>query len=420
MKTDGKPEAQEINSWKEIAAYLGVTVRTAQRWEAEWGLPVRRDGGGRGRVAADSAELDRWKQSVLAKAAFWASPRFLGICAGISTVLLAVAVCVILKSYWRVLPGEPALYHVDGGTLIVTDARGREVWRKAFSQGLQTAAYMDESNGRMALFEDLDGDRGIETVFAYLPQGQAQFGSALICFSSKGQEKWRFVPGSTAAARIGRTPPNHRILKFLITEVGKERQKRILVISHNLGGGAFNQFAVLDPSGRIVGECWHHGTLDKMEVWDLDGDGVPDVLLAGLNGGSHTATLVVFDPRRVAGATRQEGPELGQFAGLPEGTEKARIVFPRTCVNRKLETYSYVSWLSVTQDTVFLRTVEGGARSLDRIYELGHRLKVKDCAWADWLKMRHRELEVEGALDHRLTEKEIEESCKPQALRGLR
>ena len=30
-----------LTSWKEIAAYLGVSVRTAQRWEAE-GLPVRR------------------------------------------------------------------------------------------------------------------------------------------------------------------------------------------------------------------------------------------------------------------------------------------------------------------------------------------------------------------------------------------
>lgn len=231
MKSDVEVGGRELTSWKEIADYLRVTVRTAQRWEAEWGLPVRRDSGGRGRVAADRAELDRWKQSVLAKAAFWASPRFLGICAGISTVLLVVAVCVILKSYWGVLPGEPALYHVDGGTLIVTDARGREVWRKAFSQGLQTAAYADESNGRMALFEDLDDDRRIETLFAYLPQDQAQFGSALICFSSKGQEKWRFVPGSAAAARTGGTRPNHRIAKFLVTEVGKERHKRILVTS---------------------------------------------------------------------------------------------------------------------------------------------------------------------------------------------
>ena len=32
-----------LNSWKEIADYLGRGVRTAQRWEVELHLPVRRD-----------------------------------------------------------------------------------------------------------------------------------------------------------------------------------------------------------------------------------------------------------------------------------------------------------------------------------------------------------------------------------------
>lgn len=31
-----------LSSWKEIAEFLGKGVRTAQRWERELGLPVRR------------------------------------------------------------------------------------------------------------------------------------------------------------------------------------------------------------------------------------------------------------------------------------------------------------------------------------------------------------------------------------------
>jgi hypothetical protein len=31
-----------FTSWKEIAAYLGKSVRTVQRWESEFRLPVRR------------------------------------------------------------------------------------------------------------------------------------------------------------------------------------------------------------------------------------------------------------------------------------------------------------------------------------------------------------------------------------------
>ena len=50
-----------LNSWKEIAAYLGRGVRTVQRWEAELGLPVRRPRGKeRSAVIALKADLDRW------------------------------------------------------------------------------------------------------------------------------------------------------------------------------------------------------------------------------------------------------------------------------------------------------------------------------------------------------------------------
>ncbi len=53
-----------LDSWKEIAAYLGRGERTAKRWETERALPVHRlPGGGRGSVYAFSAELDEWLRS---------------------------------------------------------------------------------------------------------------------------------------------------------------------------------------------------------------------------------------------------------------------------------------------------------------------------------------------------------------------
>ena len=55
-----QPRLGALNSWKEIASYLGRGVRTVQRWE-KYGLPVRRLGNGfRAPVAADVSELDRW------------------------------------------------------------------------------------------------------------------------------------------------------------------------------------------------------------------------------------------------------------------------------------------------------------------------------------------------------------------------
>ncbi len=50
-----------LTSWKAIAAYLSCGVRTAQRWEMEMALPVRRPGGSsRNIVLAVTEELDEW------------------------------------------------------------------------------------------------------------------------------------------------------------------------------------------------------------------------------------------------------------------------------------------------------------------------------------------------------------------------
>jgi hypothetical protein len=50
-----------LGSWKEIAGYLGKGVRTVQRWEREFGLPVRRPNGGQRRIVhASPEELNRW------------------------------------------------------------------------------------------------------------------------------------------------------------------------------------------------------------------------------------------------------------------------------------------------------------------------------------------------------------------------
>jgi hypothetical protein len=50
-----------LQSWKEIAAYLGRGVRTVQRYENEFGLPVRRfDAKGKSAVMALKEDIDRW------------------------------------------------------------------------------------------------------------------------------------------------------------------------------------------------------------------------------------------------------------------------------------------------------------------------------------------------------------------------
>jgi TolB-like protein/Tfp pilus assembly protein PilF len=58
-----KPPEVRLDSWKEIAAYLGRDVTTVQRWEKREGMPVHRHlHDKRGSVYALATELDTWLQ----------------------------------------------------------------------------------------------------------------------------------------------------------------------------------------------------------------------------------------------------------------------------------------------------------------------------------------------------------------------
>lgn len=62
---------QFLSGWKEIASYLGKGVRTVQRYERQFGLPVRRPAGKpSGSVIATKAELDGWVEASPIREAF--------------------------------------------------------------------------------------------------------------------------------------------------------------------------------------------------------------------------------------------------------------------------------------------------------------------------------------------------------------
>ena len=54
-----------LTCWKDIARYLGKGVRTVQRWEREFGLPVRRPNGvhHKSAVVAQVRDLEMWLDS---------------------------------------------------------------------------------------------------------------------------------------------------------------------------------------------------------------------------------------------------------------------------------------------------------------------------------------------------------------------
>jgi CheY-like chemotaxis protein len=68
------PERKILSTWKEIATYVNRGVRTVQRWEAEFSLPVHRTGEDRGSVFAFADELDGWLQRATLRARPYVRP----------------------------------------------------------------------------------------------------------------------------------------------------------------------------------------------------------------------------------------------------------------------------------------------------------------------------------------------------------
>jgi len=72
----GVEPAQFLSGWKDIAGYLDKGVRTVQRYECEFGLPVRRPAGKpRGSVVATRDELDAWISASPIREVFELPPR---------------------------------------------------------------------------------------------------------------------------------------------------------------------------------------------------------------------------------------------------------------------------------------------------------------------------------------------------------
>jgi hypothetical protein len=411
----GNGEPRELASWKEIANYLSVSERTAQNWEREKGLPIRRYPGEKGRVLAYASELDQWKQRVIQRPSGETRRGRIRLYGGVAAILLLALLGLAAWSGWGPLgKGAPAAFRIEFNTLIVTDAAGRELWRKVFPDALPAERYAPAHGVmRRIWFGDLEGDGRVETLFVYDPSNRDLSGTTLMCFSDRGDVRWRFVPGRSVRTRIGRYEPPYLVENFLVSPL-RPGSLRIVVSSHHLSWYP-NQIAILDANGKLHGEYWHSGFLQYLDTADLDGDGVREIYLAGVNNGYRAATLVVLDDDRVKGASSQENNPDYQLEGFEPAAERARLIFARSCLNRKFDPFNEASGVRVSGDTVTVEVVERlDHRNAGVIYTLNRSLDVVAASVSYRFRALHRDLEVAGQIDHAISERELEE------LRGLR
>ena len=313
--------------------------------------------------------------------------------------------------------GAPADFRIEVSTLIIVDGQGREVWRYQFPARLAQAAYGNRDFIKRCHFADLNGDGNIETLFVHVPLDYASEGQRLICFSESGEIKWEFVPGRTVRDTTGREyVPPYFISNVHVIPIPQSSFRILVSSNHYLHNP--NQIAMLDADGELISEYWHSGHLLSVSHADLNNDGVEEILLAGVNNGYRQATLLIFDSRNVSGVSSQPGR---QILGLAPGTEKAVILFPRTCLARDAP-YNRVMELHVTRERRIMLAVAEGISELRNpgvmIYELDFNLKVLNARPDSALQEAHVALERQGHLDHSWTEEENERLKQEIAIKG--
>jgi hypothetical protein len=278
-----------------------------------------------------------------------------------TVLMIAVAIVVLcLAAYlsvrWLAPVNQPRAARMEGGTLVVMNAEGKELWRKVFTDGLGPDWYYAQGIHDRIWFGDLDGNGRSSVLFLYSPALPDPHGSTLICYSDRGKEKWRWTPGKELPELAG-SPPTYKTVGLGVLKATKARPSRIIVSSVHQPWWP-SQVALIDSNGNTISEYWHSGALRYMSLADLDGDGREEIVATGTaNGYDHQATLVVLDPDRVFGASSEVRPEF-QIRGMGVAQERLRLLFPRSDLNRALFQFNMAEYPTVDHGTLRLTVAE--------------------------------------------------------------
>jgi len=414
--------SEVLTSWKEIAFFFGVSVRTVQLWETERNLPVYRMPGAKGRVYAITGELHSWRHGVLhvvepdttvpapAVVARRRRPRW---------VLTGAAVLVLLVAggwalwRWRHPAGVPERWHLAGNTLEAIDHDGAVLWRYSF-ESEPNNDHLGEDDATGPLIEDLDGDGRPELIFPFRTANLGSANDALFCFSPDGTLLWRHTVGRAVHSRKEAFELPYRIRQLAVVPVkGSRRKDVVYTASHKVLYAT--QVALRDAEGRLLREYWHSGHFTSLLVADIDGDARAEIYLTGVANGYRCADLVKLDPERFAGASVETEADY-QILDRPPVAGELRILFGRTRLGQLLDRYNVGRHLRKDGNSVMVLVREGETSGTpgSLLYRLDGRLRVVGVQPDDALTVSYRRFKITGGLKEDWSGEELDALSRPQ------
>lgn len=415
-----QPLPEQLNGWKEIAAYLGKSVRAAQRWERELGLPVHRIRTAAGQsIYALRSEIDEWRRRNEATTSAdddedddgaetgtvgrpGPRPRasYAALFAAALSIVTAIAVAFIFISERR---AEPISFEFVGRALVARDGRGVALWTSSFPRAPERIAPQDRPQlaSRNARRSDVDGD-GIDEVLAVVglppaPDGRRET-ETLYCWDLNGKVRWKYQPALDLEFRAGRDRGPWMILDFVVAHDTHE-------IWASVGHETWWADALvrIDPSGNAKTAFVHAGPLYALDYESFGGR--PRLFVAGASTPDASATLAVIDPAAPPASWPREPDSPFACVRCPQDPPLAVVLLPRTEFLAASGAASAAA-RELEPDTAMLRIVTDEfpryPASCLAMYWIEPGLERGTFATSDGCVPLHRHLESLGTLTHRI------------------
>jgi hypothetical protein len=325
-----------LSSWKEIAAYLDCDVRTAHRWEKEYGLPVHRLGkGSRARVFAYEHELEAWLRRKSENDYQDTKPSFIKTAMMAAATVLILGLIGVFVYQLFIFDHTPHDFRIEQTELIILNREGHELWRHNFQldTNLNNEFYRLRFQNRTVKdllaylpaiqIRDINDDGKKEVLFSIAEIADNRF----FCFSHNGKELWRVKSGKELTFGSKVYADNFNIDRFRTIDFNGDGLFEVfLLASHNHEFPT--QMLQVDHEGKILAEYWHSGRIIDMVPADINMDGHKDLIIAGVNNQFDSPFIAVFDVDDISGCS----PNTGEYscAALEPGSEKYYIRLPFT------------------------------------------------------------------------------------------
>lgn len=410
--TPNSGQRRRLDSWKEVADYIGRDVRTATRWEAQ-GMPLHRVPGGKGTsVFGFTDEIDAWMaggrpesespDSLAAGTAIEpegtihpAPParRRIATAAAAALLFTIATAAIAMRGSWGPLDAGTLRVDVTHTGVSLADASGVSRMIHRFAPGVGEPAGL-----RPPQAGDVDGD-GVPDVLVGVtyyqdPADRSVRSGELLNLSTRGDMRWRFAFDDVLTFGDGAHDGPWALADWQSRPAGADA--RFAVAAHHYTWWAA-MVAVLDRDGRRLSTFVHPGWVERV-LWVGD----DRLVIAGFNNLRDEAMFALLDADDVAGQAPGSAGTAYACASCPSTPPLFYATFARSELNRVTAGRFNRAFVSAVGDRFLVTTSETGQERSEAtaIYEFDRDLRFIRARYSERYWDEHGRLELEGRIAH--------------------